>query len=247
MAQAVLNQEAIALNEFQRRMSFTGSQIPVGSLGHPVIPFFATCPPGQMVNVWTSIAPHPLAPAPSMYVSVPQKLYQPSSRQYPDRYIILFTQNGVMGVNGADAYSNRMDDLDFADDLVFVEMSGSRPSCRIEPSFGRRYSHQFYVKRSGKPITRKELAKRIAEEVKRYLQEEPFGDNPIPINHVLILGVTKTSNGSVQPEIAVLTTMPSVSQLAVPAGNYMGAPFPPGNQLGSAMLVPSLFQWIPAA
>ncbi|PCH43441.1 hypothetical protein WOLCODRAFT_138344 [Wolfiporia cocos MD-104 SS10] len=199
----VQNQQPTTLMGFLQWMSPTPYQVSAASLDRSVAPFFAKYPRDGTVTLWISVAPAAPALLPLPYVPVPQNLYQSTSMPYQGCYAIVFSKNGYVGVNSADAYNNRMDDLDSADDCVFEEMSGSRPSCRIEPIFGEALSHQFWVKRKGRSITRRELVRQIAKEVKRYLQDVSLRNDPIPIDHVIILGVTKVSDASVQPELAV--------------------------------------------
>ncbi|PCH36132.1 hypothetical protein WOLCODRAFT_146122 [Wolfiporia cocos MD-104 SS10] len=139
------------------------------------------------------------------FVYVEQDHYQSFSSPYRGRYFLPFSINGVVGINAQTAYSGYIEGMDYADCQVFTEMSGSRPSIRIQPKNGTSYSHQFYVKRRGdEPITLRELATRIAQEVKRYLHGRKFREDPTPVNDVVLLGVTKVSDGSVQPELALI-------------------------------------------
>ncbi|PCH36138.1 hypothetical protein WOLCODRAFT_20370 [Wolfiporia cocos MD-104 SS10] len=94
----------------------------------------------------------------SHFILVPQDRYRPPSNPYPAVYFLPFSINGVVGVDAQAAYEGYTRNLDYAGFPVLAEMSGKRPSCRLQPTGLPPWSHQFYVKKNNGPISLAELA-----------------------------------------------------------------------------------------
>ncbi|PCH36140.1 hypothetical protein WOLCODRAFT_156867 [Wolfiporia cocos MD-104 SS10] len=139
----------------------------------------------------------------SHFVVVPQDRYRPPSSHYSTIYFLPFSINGVVGIDAQAAYRGLTRNLDYAGFPVLAEMSARRPSCRLQPTGLPSWSHQFYVKYNNGPVSLAELATRVACEVKRYLHEKNYRRNPASMDDIILLGVTKVSDGSIQVELAL--------------------------------------------
>ncbi|KAM5537426.1 hypothetical protein V8D89_008945 [Ganoderma adspersum] len=145
--------------------------------------------------------------------TIPQVTYRPQgSKRFPSATPIV-----LGGITIGDALHNQLNCLADFEKPAFhsggIEVS-QKMSVRIHIPEHAAYHRQVNVLRSkGRVPTRGELAANIAKDVNRFLERERQAGNPVRYNgreltasNVLLLGVQQVSQGSLQPELGIVST-----------------------------------------
>ncbi|KAH9943838.1 hypothetical protein B0H21DRAFT_747805 [Amylocystis lapponica] len=165
----------------------------------------------------------PLAAAQHAHKSailIPQRLYEPPNRNgrgFQTLRPIKFSVNGCGHIALSDALAGRFGGLEHANDLVFSD-GALKKSLRLEwpmSAWGRSYasySRQITVRDSTKEdssITVAKLARKIAEELKRFIElNQNFvledtrwkvGRESVTLDRLLLVEARQVSEGSIQP------------------------------------------------
>ncbi|KAH9951262.1 hypothetical protein B0H21DRAFT_718134 [Amylocystis lapponica] len=158
-------------------------------------------------------------------ILIPQRLYEPPSRdvrEYQMLRPIKFSVNGCGYIVLSDALAGNLGGLEHANDFVFSD-GALKKSLRLEwpmsawGSSYQPYARQITVRDSTKEvnsITLAKLAKKIAEELKRFIElNQNFvledtrwkvGSGFITLDRLLLVEARQVSGGSIQPVLRLV-------------------------------------------
>ncbi|KAI0709023.1 hypothetical protein C8Q76DRAFT_799060 [Earliella scabrosa] len=134
---------------------------------------------------------------------------------YPQDTIHFISLHGV-GINLGSAFLGRCDGLVHRDEGAFTPAMGvsTKIGLKIQVAGYQEYSRQIMARRANRgadPISIGRLATKIAEEMEKYLSIDAphWRGQPLTLDHIVLKKLYRVTQGSWQPEFAVIAAAPS--------------------------------------